>query len=112
MNNTKRKYDRDYHANRSPEKKKQKQQKQKERLQCILLEVRDIKSESGCLDCGENDPIVLEFDHRNPDEKECNVSDMVKRGRSIKSIKKEIEKCDVVCANCHRKRTAKQFGWK
>ena len=36
---------------------------------------------------------------------------MVKGYYSIKSIMNEIKKCDVVCANCHRRRTAKQFEY-
>ena len=63
-----------------------------------------------CLDCGERDPIVLEFDHRDPSQKAAHVSDLIK-GNSLAVISLEIEKCDVVCANCHRKRTANQFGW-
>ncbi len=63
-----------------------------------------------CVDCGETDPIVLEFDHRNPADKFDNVSDLIRRG-TWKRVQKEIDKCDMVCANCHRRRTAKQFGY-
>lgn len=52
-----------------------------------------------CVDCGERDPVVLEFDHRDPSIKEGRVSDMSKQ-----KVGAEIEKCDVRCANCHRKR--------
>jgi hypothetical protein len=62
-----------------------------------------------CVDCGETDPIVLEFDHRADSDKHHNVSEM--RTLSIESIKEEIEKCEVRCANCHRRKTAIQFGW-
>ena len=61
--------------------------------------------------CGENDPVVLEFDHRNPAEKFKNISDMLRCAFSIETIKGEIQKCDVLCANCHRRKTAEQFGW-
>lgn len=64
-----------------------------------------------CVDCGENDPVVLEFDHMKPGNKYRNVSDLLQFG--LPSIEKEIEKCEVRCANCHRRKTAKQFGtWK
>lgn len=64
-----------------------------------------------CKDCGEADPIVLEFDHRDPRTKECNVSSMLTG--SLAHLQSEIAKCDVVCANCHSRRTAKMFGnWK
>lgn len=61
-----------------------------------------------CVVCGESDIVVLEFDHRNPDEKKYNVSEMMKF--SVESLKNEIKKCDVLCANCHRRKTAAQFG--
>jgi hypothetical protein len=66
-----------------------------------------------CVDCGESDIIVLEFfDHRDPSIKHKCVSYMATSGAYIwESVLREIEKCDVVCANCHRKRTNKQFGW-
>lgn len=67
--------------------------------------------EHPCLDCGEDDPIVLEFDHRDPKEKKNNIPRLISNGNSWKTILIEIGKCDVRCANCHRRRTAKQFNW-
>lgn len=57
-----------------------------------------------CVDCGESDPLVLEFDHLR--DKIANVSAMVLKNRPWEVIEAEIEKCQVVCANCHRRRTA------
>lgn len=66
----------------------------------------------GCMDCGEMNPVVLEFDHRNPAEKVADISKLMHNG-SISKLEKELSKCDVVCANCHRKRTVNMFGgWK
>jgi len=62
-----------------------------------------------CIDCGESDPIVLELDHRDESDKEYNVSEMI--NFSWKNIRAEIDKCDVRCANCHRRRTAIQQSW-
>lgn len=66
-----------------------------------------IKETAGCADCGNKNPIVLDFDHLG--NKKYNVSRMVHDGMSWKAIKKEIEKCEVVCANCHRIRTHNRF---
>lgn len=57
-----------------------------------------------CSDCGESDPIVIQFDHTE-DNKEYDVSDMVRKGYAWETILREIEKCDPVCANCHVRRT-------
>jgi hypothetical protein len=62
-----------------------------------------------CVDCGESDPIVLEFDHVRG--KTRNISDMLQNNCGVKTIAKEIEKCDVRCANCHRRKTAIDFDW-
>lgn len=64
-----------------------------------------------CVDCGETDPVVLEFDHIESKNKDAAVSTMVSTLKSWERILEEIEKCEVRCANCHRRRTAKQQGW-
>tara|TARA_R110000787_G_scaffold9510_1_gene33148 strand:- start:987 stop:1397 length:411 start_codon:yes stop_codon:yes gene_type:complete len=63
--------------------------------------IDEIKSSCPCVDCGENNPIVLEFDHVRG-EKRANVSDMTRHAYSLKAIQEEIDKCDIRCANCHR----------
>lgn len=55
-----------------------------------------------CQQCGENHSACLDFHHRNPDEKEFNIAHST-GGCSIETIMNEIVKCDVLCANCHRK---------
>lgn len=65
-----------------------------------------------CVDCGEKNPIVLDFDHENVNDKMYNISDMITKGHSTLSIQKEIDKCYVRCSNCHRIKTAKQFNWR
>lgn len=58
-----------------------------------------------CVDCGETDPVVLEFDHVRG-KKDIEISQLVNKGYSDSRLLKEVEKCDVRCANCHRKKTA------
>ena len=64
-----------------------------------------------CVDCGITDTRVLQFDHRDPAEKRAAVSKLVADGHSLKTVRLEIEKCSVRCANCHLIRTRVQFGW-
>ena len=61
-----------------------------------------------CVDCGEDDPPVLEFDHL--EDKAFTIGTELAY-RSWASILEEIEKCEVVCANCHRRRTARRSRW-
>lgn len=67
--------------------------------------IRQYKLNNPCVDCGEDDPVVLEFDHINPQEKKFVIADAVGQGRGVKSILEEISKCEVRCANCHRRKT-------
>lgn len=64
-----------------------------------------------CALCGENDIRVLEFDHLSPKSKGFSISQAVKLGHSWDVVIKEINKCQILCANCHKKRTAEQIGW-
>lgn len=63
-----------------------------------------------CVDCGEADPVVLDFDHVRG-VKQDNISQMVISLTSWARILEEIGKCEVRCANCHRRRTAITQGW-
>ena len=73
---------------------------------------REYLNASWCADCGIRDFAVLEFDHRDPGDKHYDISSVARGPNSWATVLKEIAKCDVVCANCHRKRTARQFGWR
>jgi hypothetical protein len=64
-----------------------------------------------CIDCGETDHVVLEFDHVRGLKRE-NVAQMVRDGVAWRMVEEEIAKCEVRCANCHRRRTALQLRWK
>ena len=71
--------------------------------------VAEYLSTHPCVDCGESDPIVLEFDHRDPATKREDVGRLIHTS-TVGIVRAEIEKCDVRCGNCHRIRTANQFG--
>jgi hypothetical protein len=77
----------------------------RERNMKFLLEYL---SSHPCVDCGESDPIVLDFDHVRG-EKKVDVSSM--SSYCLASVQEEMSKCEVRCANCHRRKTAKQFGY-
>ena len=64
--------------------------------------VDNYRAERGCSRCPEKDVACLEFHHRDPTQKDINVSAFVRRW-SIERLSVEIAKCDVLCANCHRK---------
>lgn len=62
-----------------------------------------------CVDCGEADPAVLHFDHIK--DKEYLISKLISDKSSLSKIKKEIEKCEVRCANCHMRKTARDYNY-
>jgi hypothetical protein len=68
-------------------------------------------AEHPCVDCGESDPLILELDHIDPAEKVDTIYRLVHDAYSWATIRAELEKCAARCANCHRRRTAAQFGW-
>lgn len=67
----------------------------------------ELKEKAGCTDCGVKNHIILDFDHLR--DKKYNISRMVHDGFSWRAILKEIDKCEIVCANCHRIRTHNRF---
>ena len=68
--------------------------------------VKHVKDTTPCADCGNPYPYyVMDFDHREGNKK-FNLGDAMQYG--FNKVVKEIKKCDVVCANCHRERTHKR----
>lgn len=64
-----------------------------------------------CVGCGQTDWQLLEFDHINAANKSYDVSSMIRLKHSIEKIQEEIDKCQVLCLYCHRKKTIEQLGW-
>ena len=67
-------------------------------------------SKHPCIDCGEKDLRVLDFDHIKGKAK--SVSELVRSGASVERVRVEIKLCVVRCANCHRKKTSAEFNWR
>ena len=61
----------------------------------------DYKFKLKCSKCGESHPATLDFHHKK--EKSKGINFMTHWGYAKDTIKKEIDKCEVLCANCHRK---------
>lgn len=99
----KREHDRrSYHT--KPKQKESVRESNKEHIKRNKDFVRDHLMSHPCVDCGEADIVVLDFDHVRG-EKVNNVANMVNQGHSLESLKEEIAKCEVRCANDHRRRT-------
>ena len=64
--------------------------------------IADIKKD-GCIECGEKHPACLQFHHRNPENKEFTIRWAVSVKIPKNRILAEIDKCDILCANCHCK---------
>jgi hypothetical protein len=103
-----REYQREYHKKHYQKKKQEYIQKAKVYNKNQRKQNREylyrVKRFLGCIDCGEINPVVLDFDHVRGD-KEQNLSTMAHAAYSIKRMKEEIRKCEVRCSNCHRKKT-------
>ena len=76
----------------------------------IRQKMLNFLSAKECCDCGERDPVVLDFDHRDQKGKFKPVSKLMSGHWSWESIEFEINKCDIRCANCHRRKTYAQLG--
>ncbi|WP_135303533.1 homing endonuclease associated repeat-containing protein [Haloarcula amylovorans] len=61
------------------------------------------RDSDGCTRCDETDPACLDYHHRDEADKEMTVSEMVTHGYSKAKLRAEMAKCDILCANCHRK---------
>lgn|ERR1044072_198922 len=103
----KRDYDNNHYKN-NPERKDYIRKNSQKRIDENRIWILDYLNQNPCVDCSESDVIVLEFDHR--DNKITEICRMV-QNNSLSSLKLEVLKCDVRCANCHRRKTAKDFGY-
>ena len=78
----------------------------------IREKINQYKLQAGCVDCGyDKHPHALELDHLPDSEKFRAIGAMLSQYYTWEAIQKEMEKCEVVCANCHRIRTATRSNW-
>lgn len=80
----------------------------KNNLRKALLEYLKDKA---CVHCGISDVRVLEFDHINPATKSFGIAQAITRTLQWENVLEEISKCQILCANCHKIKTAEQQGW-
>jgi hypothetical protein len=92
-------YDRNYY-HRVPKRKKNKSEESKLRRYKIREWIREIKRGKKC-NCGEDHPACLDFHHIN--DKEFSIGNAISLSYGKNRILKEIEKCIIMCSNCHRK---------
>jgi hypothetical protein len=101
----------DYYARNKEKELEYKYDRQKERRDEGRKYVWEYLSTHPCQDCGEYDPLVLTFDHVRGNKK-MNISQMINQGYVLDVLKEEIDKCEVVCNNCHLRREKKRRGTK
>lgn len=99
-----------YYANHEVERTKINERNQKNK-EANYTKIAEYLRVHPCVDCGESDIVVLEFDHIDPLTKIKDVSYLARTLFLWDKIEEEINKCEVRCANCHRRKTHKQFGW-
>ena len=98
-----RKYNREYYQrNRRHllDKQREKNQRFAESRRKWIVEH---KKKLSCVRCGENHPATLTFHHKNSSDKSFEIGNAIVLGVSLKRLIGEIEKCEVLCANCHAK---------
>ena len=69
----------------------------------MLAEFAAFKATLSCTKCGENHPATLDFHHHTPHPDNIKINDLVRSGRVNFAIKEIMQKCIVLCSNCHRK---------
>lgn len=85
---------------RNKEYYKEKRKSKRKEIDSYIL---DFKLKASCKFCFENDPVCLQFHHLVPEEKDIEIANARRQGWSIERLQTEINKCIIVCSNCHFK---------
>lgn len=91
-----------YYAENTEEHKTVTRERNREYKAKTKLWFKEYKSQLSCVQCGEDRAPTLDFHHTDPTEKDYTVASMVGNGLSLNTIMTELNKCIVLCSNCHR----------
>jgi hypothetical protein len=96
-----REYNRKYYRENREHLLKKQKEKNRRLAKARRKWLADYKKKLECVRCGENHPATLTFHHADSSEKDFEIGNALGLGVSLKRILAEIEKCEVLCANCH-----------
>src|SRR2546429_5758865 len=96
-------YNRDYYQRNRERLLRQQAEKNRRFAEKRLRWLVNYKSSLSCTRCGESHPATLTFHHRERSEKSFEIGNMLRVKVSFKRLVAEIQKCEVLCANCHAK---------
>ena len=98
------------HHQRTKKKKRKQQNQLKDKRQHLVLE--EMQRRGGkCAKCGFSDIRALDWHHLDPNEKVNSISEMVRDRVSMDKLQAELDKCELICANCHRIEEQRLGNW-
>ena len=98
------------HHQRTKKKKSKQQNQRKDKRQHLVLE--EMQRRGGkCAKCGFSDIRALDWHHLDPNEKVNSISEMVRDRVSMDKLQVELDKCELICANCHRIEEQRLGNW-
>ena len=107
--NKQKEYQRKHHQ-RTKKKKRKQQNQLKDKRQHLVLE--EMQRRGGkCAKCGFSDIRALDWHHLDPNEKVNSISEMVRDRVSMDKLQAELDKCELICANCHRIEEQRLGNW-
>lgn len=98
------------HHQRTKVKKRMQQNKLKDKRQILVLEEMQKRGDK-CAKCGFSDIRALDWHHLDPDEKVNSISEMIRDRVSMDKLQVELDKCELICANCHRIEEQRLGNW-
>ena len=107
--NKQKEYQRKHHQ-RTKKKKRKQQNQLKDKRQHLVLE--EMQRRGGkCAKCGFSDIRALDWHHLDPNDKVNSISEMVRDRVSMDKLQAELDKCELICANCHRIEEQRLGNW-